>query len=119
MAEWDYFISQVLDTKVLAGFQRSGITAGPQGQVNGLDPKYGIYDFDRPRHQNRTDNSVWGNCCIPGAGGNASSYSVAGRPKFQLDASVTWRPKWLGSNEFQSGFQGLSRHFPHPTIRAA
>ncbi len=111
MAEWDYFISQVLDTKVLAGFQRSGITAGPQGKVNGLDPKYGIYDFDRPRHQNRTDNSVWGNCCIPGSAGNASTYSVDGRPKFQFDASVTWRPKWLGSHEFESGFQGLYSHF--------
>lgn len=108
MAEWDYFISQSLDTKVLAGYQRSGITSGPQGQVNGLDSKYGIYDFDRPRHQNRTDGSVWGNCCIPPT---ASAYNVDGRPKFQLDASVTWRPRWFGNHEFEAGFQGLYSHY--------
>ncbi len=108
MTEWDYFVSEALDTKVLAGFQRSGITAGPQGQVNGLDPKYGIYDFNRPRHQNRTDNSVWGNCCTPPT---ASAYSVDARPKFQFDASVTWRPKLLGSHEAEAGFQGLFSHF--------
>jgi len=111
MTEWDYFASESLDTKVLLGYQRSGITAGPQGRVNGLDSKYGIYDFNRPRHQNRTDNSVWSNCCIPGTGGNASAYSVDGRPKFQLDASVTWRPRFLGSHEFEAGFQGLYSHF--------
>jgi hypothetical protein len=111
MAEWDYFASEKLDTKILLGFQRSGITAGPQGRVNGLDRKYGEYDFDRPRHQNRTDGSVWGNCCNPGAGGAASAYSVDARPKFQFDASVTWRPRWMGSHEFETGFQGLYSHF--------
>lgn len=116
MAEWDYFASERLDTKLLLGFQRSGITGGPQGRVNGLDPKYGTYDFDRPRHQNRTDGSVWGNCCNPGTGGSASAYSVDARPKFQLDASVTWRPRWLGNHEFESGFQGLYSHYTSKVV---
>lgn len=108
MGEWDFFISDGLDTKVLLGFQRSGITGGPQGRVRSLNRKYGDYNFDRPRHQNRTDGSVWGNCCGPPT---TSAFSVDSRPKFQADASITWRPKWFGKHEAEAGFQGLFSRF--------
>lgn len=102
MTEWDYFITQNLDSKVLLGFQRSGITGGAQGKVNGLDPKYGVYNFDQPRHVNNVDGTAWG---------NQATYSVDGRPKWQLDASMTYRTRFFGLHEAEVGFQGLFSHF--------
>jgi len=104
MSEWDYFISQNIDSKILLGFQKSGIDAGAQGKVNELDPKYGVYDFDRPRHVNNVDGSAWG---------NQATYSTDSRPKFQLDASLTYRTRFLGLHEAEAGFQGS---YSHPTV---
>lgn len=108
MGEWDYFISRNLDTKLLLGFQHSGIDAGPQGRVNGLDPKYGIYDFNRPQHTNSRDGSVWG---------NQLAYSQDTRPKFQLDFAVAWRTRLLGLHEFEAGFNGLFSKYTVDNIR--
>jgi hypothetical protein len=116
MGEWDFYISQLLDTKMLLGYQRSGITSGPQGEVRSLDAKYGIYDFDRPRHYNQRDQTTWSNCCAPPPTPNSSTsqFSVDGRPKFQFDFSLTWRPRLLGLHEAEVGFNGL---FSHYTVR--
>src|SRR5262249_6559399 len=112
IAEWDYFISPSVDTKLLMGAQRSQIDQGPQGKVRSVDPKYGAYDFDRPKHVNRRDDSVWGNCCDPiTITDNPQTLNVSGRPKLQFDFSITWRPRWLGLHEVETGFQGLYSHF--------
>lgn len=110
MGEWDYFISENLDTKLLAGFQTSGMTTGAQGKVRSLDPKYGIYDFNRPRHQNLRDGSVWG---------NQLTYSEDTRPKFQIDGSATWRTRLLGLHEFEAGFNGQFSQFTNTVTQTA
>lgn len=102
MAEWDYLITPNLDTKVLFGYQKAGITQGPQGKVGSVDARYGVYDFDRPRHLNRRDGTLWG---------NQQTFSVDERPKFQLDGSVTWRSRFVGPHEFEAGFNGLFSRF--------
>lgn len=97
ISEWDYFITNNLDTKVLLGYSFNSLETGPQGAVRSIDPKYGTYDFDRPRHVNNVDDSRWF---------NGTSRNGTYRHRWQLDASVTLRGHWLKlAHEAEVGVQ--------------
>jgi len=104
IAEWDYFISQNVDTKVLAGYSYNSLDVGPQGKVRSIDQKYidqfhpagTTYDFGRSRHQNQTDNTFWDNDTVE---------QVTKRHRVQLDGSVAWRGRWFGTHDAELGLQ--------------
>ncbi len=98
LSEWDYFINQNFDTKVLGGYSYNKLDVGPQGDVRSIDAKYGGYPgFDVPGHNNQFDNTFWRNPQVR---------QTTNRHRFQLDGAVTWRGRTGEiSHEAEAGVQ--------------
>ena len=104
---WEYFPSSDITYKAMVGAQVSTIRGGPQGYLGTFDldairatyndPSL-AYDFDRPRHVNNDDGSIWY---------NAASLTQDRRYTLSTDLSVVKRATLFGQrHEAQAGFQG-------------
>jgi hypothetical protein len=96
IAEWDYFATPDVNTKVLGGYSYDMIDNGPQGAVNGLSSSLGNYDASTPGHLNQDDNTRWL---------NASNRAQLGRHRWQGDGAVQWRARGAGQHEAEFGVQ--------------
>lgn len=98
LGEWDYFITQNFDLKVLGGYSFNKLDVGPQGQVRSVDAKDGIYPgFTAPRHSNQLDATFWR---------NALNEQITNRNRFQLDSALSWRGRTGEvSHEAETGIQ--------------
>ncbi len=105
--QWDYFISDKVNTNLQAGFQYSTIDFGPQGYYGTIDPSAyrGTGRFstandtwlaDRPQQRNNDDGTTWyqGGAIVPDA-----RYTV------QFDPSVSVRGNLAGKHEAKFGIQ--------------
>jgi len=104
--QWDYFITQHINTNVQTGFQYQEVDSGPQGYFTGIDfngtesqygPKNSKYNFDEPQHFNAQDNTVWYQ--------GSTSVGVDKRYRFQFDPSISLRGKAAGSHDAKIGIQ--------------
>jgi hypothetical protein len=98
LGEWDYFINQNVDFKLLGGYSYNALDVGPQGYVRSVDSKYGTYPgFDAPQHINTTDLTFWRNTQLE---------QVTKRNRFQLDGALAWRGRTGEmTHEAEVGFQ--------------
>jgi outer membrane receptor protein involved in Fe transport len=98
LGEWDYFINQNIDWKLLGGYSYSTIDDGPQGKVRSIDSKYGTYPgFAASQHVNLADLTFWRNGQVE---------QDTKRNRFQLDGALTWRGRTGEvSHEAEAGFQ--------------
>lgn len=104
---WEYFPSDDVTYKAMVGGQKSTIASGPQGKLGSInfDALRGsysdanlTYDYDRPRHTNNDDGSVWYNYL---------RNTTDTRYTLQTDLSVAKRGTLFGQrHEAQVGFQG-------------
>src|SRR6266851_376959 len=104
LGEWDYFINQSMDVKVLGGYSYNKLDVGPQGSVRSVDPKLGPFSggatsypgFDTPQHTN-SDGTTWR---------NGIAEQITKRNRFQLDGALAWRGRTGEmSHEAEVGFQ--------------
>lgn len=111
--QWDWFVSDKINTNLQAGVQYSTIDYGPQGRFGNVDtsayrgsgmfsPINDTYDPDRPRHNNQDDGTAWYQGGVIGAD---KRYTV------QIDPSVSLRGNLLGKHEAKLGLQ--SRYIRH------
>jgi hypothetical protein len=113
IGEWDYFISQNVDTKLLGGWSGQKLDVGPQAVIRGLDSRnsgdiYGPYSFDAPQHVNNLDGTVWR---------NTSQRQITYRNRFQLDGSMTLRGRLFERpHEAEFGFQSSYDFSRNPQI---
>jgi hypothetical protein len=98
LSEWDYFMNQNFDLKVLGGYSYNRLDVGPQGAVRSIDASLGGYPgFDVPGHINQFDNTSWR---------NAQQRQTTDRNRFQLDGALTWRGRTGEiSHEAEAGIQ--------------
>jgi len=98
LSEWDYFINQNFDFKMLGGYSYDSLDVGPQGDVRSIEAKYGGYGgFQVPGHVNQFDNTFWQ---------NPQSRQTTKRNRFQLDAALAWRGRTGEmSHEAEAGVQ--------------
>lgn len=97
--EWSWQANKHVSTKVLFGYNQTGLNVGPQG-LRGIDPADLIngvpYNFNRPAHSNGDDGTVWF---------NTGAHDVTTRRRYQLDASVTATGELAGRHEAEFGVQ--------------
>ncbi len=105
LGEWDYFITQNVDWKLLGGYSYNALDVGPQGSVRSVDSKLGPFSggatsypgFDAPQHVNQFDNTTWRNALLE---------QNTKRNRFQLDGALTWRGRTGEmTHEAEVGFQ--------------
>jgi len=105
--QWDYFISDKINTNLQTGFQYQTLDTGPQGIFGDIDyssyagsGKFSMinesYDAERPQHTNQTDGTIWYQ-------GGGVTYDR--RYTFQFDPSVSVRGTLLGKHEAKFGLQ--------------
>jgi hypothetical protein len=105
--QWDYFITQNINTNVQTGFQFQELDTGPQPYYTGFDnsnvppgmygPNNYTYSFDTPQHFNFQDNTVWYQ-------GQTSAVTDK-RYRFQFDPSISLRGKAAGHHDAKLGLQ--------------
>lgn len=111
--QWDWFISDKVNTNVQTGFQYSSIDFGPQGYFGAIDNSGYIGNpafSDRNKawnpaaqiHNNLDDDTYW----YQGA-----PYQFDRRYTFQFDPSVSVRGSLLGKHEAKFGLQ--ARYIRH------
>lgn len=104
---WEYFPTDDITYKAMLGAQVNTLEVGPQGKLGSFDldairkaydDPSATYDYDRPRHTNNDDGSIWY---------NYNRYIVDQRYTLSTDLSVVKRAVLGGQrHEFQAGFQG-------------
>ncbi len=105
--QWDYFISDKVNTNVQAGFQYSTIDTGPQGYFGSIDnsaykgtgrfsPANDTWLGDRPQQINNDDGTTWYQ-------GGAIAFDR--RYTVQFDPSVSVRGNLAGKHEAKFGIQ--------------
>lgn len=111
--QWDWFISDKVNTNVQTGFQYQSLDVGPQGYFGKIDysgyagsGKFSaandMWVADRPQHFNVDDATTW----YQGGG-----ISIDRRYTFQFDPSVSVRGNLLGKHEAKFGLQSrVIRH---------
>jgi hypothetical protein len=98
LGEWDYFINQNVDWKMLGGYSYNSLDVGPQGFVRSVDSQYGTYPgFGAPEHLNLFDGTAWR---------NTNFEQITKRNRFQLDGALAWRGRTGEmTHEAEVGFQ--------------
>ena len=105
--QWDYFISDHVNTNVQAGFQWSTIDTGPQGYFSDIDysgyrgsgkfsPANDMYDRNRPAQTNNDDGTTWY---------QGGPIALDRRITVQFDPSISVRGNLLGKHEAKFGIQ--------------
>ena len=105
--QWDYFISDKVNTNLQAGFQYSNINTGPQGYFGNIDNsaykgtgKYSTANdqwlADRPQQYNNDDGTTWY---------QGSSITFDRRYTVQFDPSISVRGNAAGKHEAKFGIQ--------------
>ena len=105
--QWDYFISDKVNTNVQAGFQYSTIDTGPQGYFGSIDYSgyagtgkwsalNNTWEAERPQHYNADDGTTWY---------QGGPITFDKRITVQFDPSVSVRGNWLGKHEAKFGVQ--------------
>src|SRR5260370_12473230 len=116
LGEWDYFVNQNFDVKVLGGYSYNALDGGPQGFVRSVDAGLGPFSggatkypgFDAPQHLNLSDGTTWRNGLFE---------QVTKRNRFQLDGALAWRGRTGEiSHEAEVGVQTAYTYhnFKHP-----